>query len=105
MYIYIDLFHYQDLVGLSESPGLSTSTGSSSGFIAFLLAIDLSACFVSFTTGGSPSNRAAGFGDRLSMIVRSRATEVVLSKEAKYRLHLSRISSIRRSYLSSSLMY
>ena len=40
------------------------------------------------------------------MIVQLRAPEDVLSKKAKYRLHLSRISSsILRSFPSSSLMY
>ena len=62
--------------------------------------------FVSLTTGGSPSDRAVGFCDRPSIIVRLRAAEVVLSKEVKYRLHLARISSsFRRSFPFSSLIY
>ena len=81
---------------LSESPNLSSSAESSSGPIALPLAIDLRAFFASFTTGGYPSDRASGFGDRPSIIVRLRAPEVVLSKEAKYRLHLARISSSLR---------
>ena len=68
---------------LSESPSLSSSTGSPSGPIALPLAIDLRAFFVSLTTGGSPSDRAIGFCDRPSMIVRLRVTEVVLSKDVK----------------------
>ena len=40
------------------------------------------------------------------MIVRSRATEVVLKKKAKYRLLLSRFTpSFRKSFLSLSMMY
>ena len=70
------------------------------------LAIDLSACFIPFTTGGPPSDRATGFVDRPTIIVRSRAVEVVLSKEAKYHLHLPPISSsFRRSFPSSFLVY
>ena len=90
---------------LSESPSLSSSTGSSSGPIALPLAIDLRAFFVSLTTGGFPSDRAIGFCGRPSIIVRLRVTEVVLSKEVKYRLHLARISSsFRRSFPFSSLI-
>ena len=91
---------------LSESPSLSRSAGSSSGPIALPLAIDLRAFFVLLTTGGSPSDRAVGFCDRPSTIVRLRAAEVVLSKEVKYRLHLARISSsFRWSFPFSSLIY
>ena len=79
---------------------------SSFGPIALQLAIELSAVFVSFKTGGSPSDRVTGFGNRPSIIVRLRAAEVVLSKEATARLHLARFSSsFRRSFPSSSLMY
>ena len=90
---------------LSESPSLSSSAGSSSGPIALPLAIDLRAFFDSLTTGGSPSDRAVGFCDRPSIIVRLRVAEVVLSKEVKYRLHLARISRFRRSFPFSSLIY
>ena len=73
---------------------------------ALPLAIDLRAFFVSLTTGESPSDRAVGFCDRPSIIVRLRAAEVVLGKEVKYRLHLARISSsFRRSFPFSSLIY
>ena len=52
------------------------------------------------------SDRAVGFCDRPSIIVRLRVAEVVLSKEVKYCLHLARISSsFRRSFPSSSLIY
>ena len=81
-----------------------SSPGSLSGPI--VLPSELSSCSVSFTTGGSPRDRAIGFGDRPSMIVLLRAVEVVLSKEAKYRLPRARISSsFRRSCPYSSLMY
>ena len=91
---------------LSESPSLSNSAGSSSGPIALPLAIDLRVFFVSFTTGGSPSDSAVGFCDRLSIIFLLRAVEVVLSKKVKYPLHLARISpSFRSSFPSSSLIY
>ena len=91
---------------LSESPSLSSSAGSSSGPIALPLAIDLRAFFVSLTTGGSPSDRAIGFCDRPSMVVRLRVAKVVLSKEVKHRFHLARISSgFRRSFPFSSLIY
>ena len=53
---------------LSESPSLSNSAGSPSGPIALPLAIDLKVFFVSFTTGGSPSDSAVGFCDRPSII-------------------------------------
>ena len=86
---------------LSESPSLSSSAGSLSGPIALLRAF-----FVSLTTSGSPSDRAVGFYDRLSITVRLRAVEVVLSKEVKCRLHFARVSSsFRRSFPSSSLIY
>ena len=80
---------------------------SSSGPIALPLVIHPSAGFVSFTTGGSPSDRAAGFdNNRPSMIVRLRAAEVVLNNEAKYHLHLARFSSsFRRILPFSSLIY
>ena len=91
---------------LSESPSLSSYAGSSSGPIALPLAIHYKVFFVSLTTGGSPSDRVVGFCNRLSIIVRLRAAEVVLSKEVKYRLYLAQISSIfRRSFPSSSLIY
>ena len=91
---------------LPESPSLSSSAGSSSGPIALPLTINLMAFFVSLTAGGSPSDRAVGFCDRPSIIVRLRVAEVVLSKEVKYRLHLARISSsFRRSFPFSSLIY
>ena len=45
--------------------------------------MDHGACFVSSTTGVSSSDRAAGVGDRPSVIIRSSAAEVVLSKEGK----------------------
>ena len=91
---------------LSESPSLSSSAGSSSGLIALPSAIDLRPFFVSFTTGRSSSDRAIGFGDKSSIIVRLRAAEVVLSKDAKHRLHLARMfSSFRSSFPSSSLIY
>ena len=91
---------------LSESPSLSSSAGTFSEPIALPLAIDLRAFFVSLTTGGSPSDKAVGFYERPSIIVRLRAAEVVLSKEVKYRLRLARIpSSFRRSFPFSSLIY
>ena len=71
---------------LAESSSLSSSAGSSFGPIALALAIHLRVFFVSFTSGGSPSDReATGFGDRPSIIAWLRAAKVVLSKEAKYR--------------------
>ena len=95
---------------LSENPTLSSSTGSSSDSLSSPIALPLtiyhSACFVSFISGGCPSDRATGFGDRPSIIIRSRVAMVVLSMEAKYRLHLARISSsFRRSFQSSSLIH
>ena len=91
---------------LSESSSLSSSAGSSFGPIALPLAIDLRVFFVSLTAGGSPSDRAVGFCDRPSIIVRLRVDEVVLSKEVKYRLYLARISSrFRKSFPFSSLIY
>ena len=91
---------------LLESPSLSSSAGSSSGPIALPLAIDLRAFFVLFATGGSPSDRATGFADMPSITVPLRAAEVVLSKEAKNRLHLARISlGFRRSFPRLSLIY
>ena len=91
---------------LSESPSLSSSAGSSSGQKVLPLVIDLRAFFVSLTAGGSPSDRAIGFCDRPSIIVRLKVAEVVLSKEVKYRLHLAWISSsFRRSFPFSSLIY
>ena len=93
-------------MGTVRKPKLSSSAGSSSGPIALPLARDLRAYFVSLATGGSPSDRAVGFCDRPSIIVRLRVAEVVLSKEVKYRLHLARISSgFCRSFPFSSLIY
>ena len=93
-------------MGTVAKPNLGTSAGSPFGPIALQLAIELSTGFVSFKTGGSPSDRVTGFGNRPSMIVRLKAAEVVLSKEATARLHLARFSSsFRRSFPSLSLMY
>ena len=93
-------------MGTVAKPNLGSSAGSSFGPIALQLAIELSAGFVSSKTGGYPSDRVTGFGNRPSMIVRLKAAEVVLSKEATARLHLARFSSsFRRSFPSLSLMY